>query len=120
MYVNQLDNPDGTMIPNQNSPQTADFDEFIATQEIPVLADFWADWCQPCHMMSPVLKHLAEDWKGRLKVIKVNTEKKPGLANRFGISGLPTLILFKNGKEIHRLSGAMPLARLKHELEPRL
>ena len=108
------------MTAQQNPPQTTDFDEFLATQDTPVLADFWADWCQPCHMMNPVLKQLAGEWKGRLKVIKVDTEKKPGLANRFGISGIPTMILFKAGKEIHRVSGAMPLARLKQELQAHL
>lgn len=104
----------------QNAPQPTDFDGFLAAQETPVLADFWADWCQPCHMMNPVLKKLAEEWKGRLKVIKVDTEKKPALASRFGISGIPTMILFKEGREVHRVSGAMPLAQLKKELEPRL
>jgi thioredoxin 1 len=104
----------------EQASQTTDFDTFISSQNLPVLTDFWADWCQPCHMMSPVLKDLAKDWKGRLKVIKVNTEKKPELANRFGISGIPTFILFKEGREVHRVSGAMPLAHLKRELESRL
>lgn len=104
----------------QDSVQTTDFDAFLAAQSLPVLSDFWADWCQPCHMMSPVLQALARDWKGRIKIIKVDTEKKPHLANRFGISGIPTLILFKGGKEVHRVSGAMPLARLKQEFESSL
>jgi thioredoxin-like negative regulator of GroEL len=68
-------------------------------------------------MMAPVLKELARDWKGRITVIKVDTEKKPELAGRFGISGIPTLILFKGGKEVHRMSGAVPLPQLKREFE---
>lgn len=101
-------------------PPPADFDAFLASQELPVLTDFWAEWCGPCKMMHPVLQELARDWKGRLKVIKVDTDKKPTLAGRFGISAIPTLIIFKGGREVHRVSGAMPLAQLKRELESRL
>jgi thioredoxin 1 len=96
--------------------QTADFNEFIRTSDLPVLADFWAAWCGPCKMMAPVLKELAQEWKGRLVVVKVNTEEKQHLAIQYGISAIPTMILFKNGAEIHRISGAMPLAALKNEL----
>ena len=101
------------------SAQT-DFDAFLASQSLPVLADFWADWCGPCKMMAPVLQDLAREWKDRLRVIKVDTDHKPHLAARFAISAIPTLILFKAGKEIHRISGAMPLAQLKRELDGRL
>lgn len=92
-----------------------DFLEFLTTHDKPVLADFWAEWCGPCRMMSPVLKELAADWKGKITVVKINTEEKPQLAQRFGISGIPTLILFKGGREVHRFSGAVPLNRLKSE-----
>ena len=95
---------------------SASFDEFIQSHDKPVLADFWAEWCGPCKMMGPILKSLAQDWKDRLTVIKVNTEEKPHLAQRFNISAIPTMILFKNGEEIHRVQGAMPLAQLKSEL----
>ncbi|MDB5105518.1 MAG: trxA1 [Fibrobacteres bacterium] len=104
----------------RQTSQTTDFDAFLASQDLPVLSDFWAEWCGPCKMMHPVLQDLAKDWKGRIKVIKVDTDKKPHLANRFKISGIPTLILFKGGREVHRVSGAMPLAQLKRELESRL
>ena len=99
---------------------SADFDAFIASQPLPVLADFWADWCGPCKMMAPVLQDLAHEWKGRITVIKVDTDKKPQLASRFGINSIPTLILFKSGREAHRITGAMPLAALKRELDSRL
>ncbi|MBW8888800.1 MAG: thioredoxin [Fibrobacteres bacterium] len=99
---------------------SGDFDAFIASQPLPVLADFWADWCGPCKMMAPVLQDLAREWKGRITVIKIDTDKKPELASRFGISGIPTLILFKGGREAHRITGAMPLPDLKRELNPRL
>lgn len=104
----------------EQETQTHDFDTFISSQELPVLSDFWADWCGPCKMMEPVLRDLAKDWKDRLKVIKVDTDKKPHLASRFNISGIPTMILFKGGREVYRVSGAMPLAQLKRELESRL
>ncbi len=98
----------------------ARFDDLIQQHSLPVLVDFWADWCGPCHMLAPIVKELARQWKGRVTVIKVNTDEKPELSQRFGISSIPTLILFKGGKEVHRLSGAAPLDRLKAEFEPYL
>jgi thioredoxin len=92
------------------------FQEFITTSEIPVLADFWAEWCGPCKMMGPVLHSLAQEWKERIKVIKVNTETKPELSMQYNITAIPTMILFKNGREVHRLQGAMPLPALKNAL----
>ena len=102
---------------SETAPLPKDFDDLLASHAKPILADFWAEWCGPCKMMAPVLSHLAKDWKDRLTVIKVNTETKPQLATRFGITGIPTLILFKAGREVHRLSGAVPLASLKREFE---
>ena len=94
------------------------FDQLLASHGLPILADFWADWCEPCKIRAPVLADLAKQWKGRITVIKVDTEKKPELAGRYRISGIPTLILFKQGREEHRFSGAIPLSRLKQEFEP--
>jgi thioredoxin 1 len=110
-------NPDASMDQSQASSLPTAFDELLNSHDKPILADFWAEWCGPCKIMAPVLSELAKDWKGRLTIIKVDTEKKPDLANRFGITGIPTLILFKQGREVHRLSGALPLAPLKREFE---
>ncbi len=88
-------------------------DVFVRTHDKPILADFWADWCGPCKMMAPVLEQLAREWKDRITVIKIDTEKKQELALRFNITGIPTLILFANGSEQHRITGAMPLVQLK-------
>jgi thioredoxin len=94
------------------------FDEFIKSHPKPILADFWAQWCGPCKMMAPVLKELAKDWKDRITVIKVDTEAKPHLAQRFNITAIPTMILFQNGMEKYRISGAMQLVQLKNALSP--
>jgi thioredoxin 1 len=94
------------------------FMELIEKSNTPVLADFWAEWCGPCRMMAPVLQELAREWKGKITVVKVNSDEQPALASRFNISAIPTLILFHHGREIHRVSGAMPLAALKDQLKP--
>jgi thioredoxin 1 len=91
------------------------FLDYIATQDKPVLADFWAEWCGPCRMMHPVLEELSKDWKGKATVVKVNSDEQPDLAQRFDIHSLPTLILFSGGKEVHRVSGARPASALKAE-----
>ena len=91
------------------------FLDFIASQEWPVLADFWAAWCGPCRMMEPVLKDLAQEWKGRATIVKINTDEQPALAQRFEITAMPTMVLFDKGHEVHRVRGAQPLASLKAE-----
>lgn len=75
---------------------------------LPVLVDFWAPWCGPCKMLAPELAKIAAEGAGRWLVAKVNTEELPGLAQRFRFSGIPTLALFKGGRETARQSGAMP------------
>lgn len=89
------------------------FEELLETHDKPLLVDFWAEWCPPCKMLAPELEKLAQEWKGRVTVVKVNTDEKQHLANRYGITGIPTLILFKGGREAKRVSGAMPLSALK-------
>lgn len=83
------------------------FDELVETHDKPILVDFWAPWCGPCKMVAPELEKLAKDWKGKASIVKVNTDEKQDLARKYKISGIPTLILFKDGKEVHRVSGAM-------------
>ena len=95
----------------------ASFDELIQKHDKPVLVDFWAEWCGPCKMVSPVLQKLASEWKGRVTIIKINTEEKPQIAGKFGINSIPTLILFKNGREVQRVSGALPLQDMKSAFE---
>jgi thioredoxin 2 len=84
---------------------------------VPVLVDFWAEWCGPCKMMAPVLEQLAARRRLSLQVAKVDTDAEQALAARFGIRSIPTLILFDRGRELARQSGTMPLAALEQWLE---
>lgn len=109
----------GRYILEENMKETmpASFDELIQSHPLPVLVDFWAPWCGPCKMVAPVLKELSADWKGKVTIIKVNTDEKPDIASRFQISGIPTLILFKNGQPVHRVSGALSLQQMKQQFQ---
>jgi len=85
----------------------ARFDSFIGRNELPVLVDFWADWCGPCHAMAPAFERAAAELKTRARFAKLNTEDAQRVAARFGIRSIPTLILFRGGREVARVSGAM-------------
>lgn len=93
------------------------FDELITTSDIPVLVDFWAEWCNPCLMMAPALQEFAEKYSDKLKVVKINIEKNQAVSERFSIQSIPTLILFKNGEVLWRKSGALSFSQLKNELQ---
>ena len=98
--------------------KTTDFDQQVLASETPVLVDFWAEWCGPCHAVSPILDKIAAEREGELKLVKVNIDEEQELAMRYGIQSIPTMILFKNGSVAKKVIGAYPKRRLEAELEP--
>lgn len=85
----------------------ANFDKFIGRSDLPVAVDFWATWCGPCKMMAPAFEEAAKMLHPRVRLAKVNTEQEQALAARYGIQSIPTMVLFKGGRDAHRVSGAM-------------
>jgi thioredoxin 2 len=93
------------------------FDEVIVNSDIPVIIDFWAPWCGPCKMMGPVFKEVSQKYPLKILFMKVNTEAEQNLGARFVIRSIPTLIVFKNGTEVQRVSGALDAANLTRLVE---
>jgi len=95
---------------------TTDFDTEVLQSETPVIVDFWAEWCGPCHAISPVLEQIAEERADELRVVKVNIDEEPELRERYGILSIPTIMLFKGGEPAAAALGAQPKTMLERSL----
>ena len=89
----------------------ADFDRHLANTDLPVVVDFWAPWCGPCRAMAPVYERAARELEPQVRLVKVNSDEARGLAARLDIHGIPTLVIFEQGREVARTAGAMSLTR---------
>ena len=96
--------------------KTAAFDAAVEAAPL-AMVDFWAEWCGPCKMLSPVIEELAQEFDGKVLVGKVNVDEEPDLARRFGVMTIPTVVFLKNGKEVERKVGAMPAAVFRGVLD---
>lgn len=100
--------------------QGKDFEKEIIQSQIPAVVDFYADWCGPCRMVSPVIEALSKEYAGRAKFAKINTDENPEIAERFNIMSIPTIMVFKNGAVASRTVGAGPAAMYKQKIDAAL
>ena len=100
--------------------QDASFKNEVLDSNVPVLVDFWAVWCSPCKAIAPALEELATQYKGQVKIAKVDVDESQQVAQQYGIRSIPTLLLFKGGKVVNQLVGAMPKAKLEEAIQKAL
>jgi len=96
---------------------TSSFKKEVLDSDVPVLVDFWAEWCGPCRMLLPTIDKLAEGFKGKAKIVKLNTDESPEVAGQYQISAIPTVILFKGGKPVNQFIGVQPYEVYAAEIE---
>lgn len=95
----------------------ANFDQEVLKSETPVLVDYWAEWCYPCRLIAPVVEEISKKYAGKLKVGKLDTDKNQMTAARYGITGIPTLMIFKNGELVDRIVGAVPKQTIEDKIK---
>lgn len=100
--------------------QFSSFQDLLDNSSVPVLVDFYATWCGPCQMMAPILEQVGANLRDRLQVVKIDTDRYPGLASQYRIEALPTLVLFKNGQPADRIEGVMQAPQLIQHLSSQL
>ncbi len=93
------------------------FNQLIQQSKLPVVVDFWAEWCGPCKMVSPSLERIAKEYSGKLLVVKINVDEKPHIAAQYQIQSIPTIMMFQNGQAVMRLVGAQPYESLKRQIQ---
>ena len=93
------------------------FEDEVVSSSVPVLVDFWADWCAPCKMIAPIVEELASEYDGKVKFAKLDVDANPMVASTFGIRSIPTLLIFKDGSPVGQVVGAVPKTVLKSRLE---
>ena len=96
------------------------FDNEVLNSTIPVLIDFWAEWCVPCKRLTPIIEELSIEYSGRAKVVKLNVDSSPDIAARYGISGIPALYLFNNGEVVDNIVGVQPKDKIKEMIDKSL
>lgn len=109
-----------TVLPWLAKATDDDFDEVVTAAKVPVLVDLWAPWCAPCRQISPLLEKLATERAGQLKLVKVNVDDNPFTQSRFGVQAIPTLLLFRGGKQVSSQRGAVPMASLRSWIDSQL
>jgi thioredoxin 1 len=95
----------------------SNFEESVLKSEIPTLLDFWAPWCAPCKAIAPVIEEFAKNYEGKIRVAKMNVDDNPSTPGKFGVRGIPTLILFKDGEIVDQAVGAVPKGQIKELIE---
>jgi len=96
------------------------FDEEVLKSELPVLVDFWAEWCGPCKALGPTIDMICEEYAGKMKVFKLDVQSEAALAGKYGVSSIPTLLLFKGGEVVERLVGLQPKGSITAKIDPLL